>query len=1106
MHRNTLFRRLFTAVFLGLVLVCAAKPQPGDAVQVLEAGQVIQDVLAPDQTTSFLITVSPGQYQTLTIEETDLGLKAQLFDPDGFEEITVGQSQGTGEGVISLSLLGSFGGSYRLNVSRQGKTGGEGRYRLSMSEARAARPEDDKRVTAEKAYAQAEQLADDSSAEALHQRLTKYATALQLWQQIADSGRQAACLAHMGEVYYRLHEPEKALEYLNQALPLSRTADNKRVEAGTLNILARIYASHGEFQRSFEYEEQALALFRTLKNRVGESTVLNNIGVNYERTGESAKALQCYMQVLAVDRALEDRRSEALALNNIGTEYYHLGEPQKALEYLQQGLEVVHTFKDPYMEAAILVDMGAAYDRLGEPQKALDNFQQSLSFSQTVGDSESVALALNNIGFEYMALGEMEKALDFLHRALTIRHNLKDQRREAQTLTGIGSVHSKMGETETALHYYQEALPLARAVSDREGEADVLIDMGDVTLELEGPQKALDFYNQALALYQSVGNIDSEAGARNSLGSAYLQLGEGQKSLEYLNQALQQTESTGDQSQEAMVLYELARAEQKANHLTQALARVTAALDLTEHFRGALSGSDIRTSYLASVRERYELQVALLMQLHHQRPAEGFAAKALEASERARARGLLDLLTESHADIRQGVEPAMLERERSLQEALRAKAGYRIQLLSQKHTEQQAGDLEKEINTLTTEYEETERQIRERSPRYASLTQPQPLTLAEIQHLLDPNTALLEYWLGEEGSFLWVVTGDSLESYSLPKRAEIEAAARQAYTELSVNNPETGGKFTAALSRVLLRGVEHSLLRKRLVIVAEGAVQYIPFAALRTPQGIPLISGHEIVNLPSASTLAVLRREMEGRNAAPRQVAVLADPVFNRNDPRVTGGSAPATPQEGTDTLVRSAKESGLLSLDRLPATRLEAEAIVAQAGKDSSLQALDFDASRQAATSPELGQYRIVHIASHTLLNSRHPELSDIILSLVDQQGRPQDGFLQSHEIFNLKLNADLVVLSACETALGKEVQGEGLIGLTRAFMYAGAPRVVASLWRVPDRATAELMKQFYAAMLGEGLPPAAALRKAQLTLSKERRWSAPYYWAAFTLQGEWK
>ena len=276
-----------------------------------------------------------------------------------------------------------------------------------------------------------------------------------------------------------------------------------------------------------------------------------------------------------------------------------------------------------------------------------------------------------------------------------------------------------------------------------------------------------------------------------------------------------------------------------------------------------------------------------------------------------------------------------------------------------------------------------------------------------------------------------------------------------------------------------------------------------------------MIASHEIAYLPSASVLAELRRAASGRPTQERTTAVLADPVFDETDPRVSRASehpkrdvAPPEPRADAGAeqadVRRSIAETGG-SLERLPFARKEAEAILSLSNK-GGFAALDFNASRATATSSEIGRYRVVHFATHALINSKHPELTGIVLSLVDQQGRPQNGFLAAHDVYNLKLGADLVVLSACRTALGKEIKGEGLVSIVRGFMYAGAPRVVASLWDVRDQAAAELMKRFYRSFLGDGLRPAAALRSAKISMLKEKQWEAPYYWAGFILQGEWK
>jgi CHAT domain-containing protein len=639
----------------------------------------------------------------------------------------------------------------------------------------------------------------------------------------------------------------------------------------------------------------------------------------------------------------------------------------------------------------------------------------------------------------------------------------------------------------------------------------------------------------------------------HNIGAAYDSLGEAQKALDKFNEALSSTRARGERSREAQTLLGIAQVEQKRGNLAQARQSLEQAISIIESIRANISSQELRASFFASRQEFYQSYIDVLMRMQRQNPAASFDALALEVSERARARSLLELLTESRADLRQGIDGSLLERERSLQRLLNAKAVAQDALLNRKHTPAQAEAFAKEIASLTTEYEELRAQIRSSSPKYAALTQPQPLNLKEIQQqVMDPDTLLLEYSLGENASYLFLVSQTSITSHRLPKRVEIEAAARRVRDLLTAPQPQPGDTEAkrqarikesrerywtqaAELSRMLLGPVASQLGRKRLAMVADGALQYIPFAALPAPslgddegrnsgaEPQPLFVEHEIVSLPSASTLATLRRETAGRKPAEKSLAVLADPVFTDDDTRVRRNVGKAGADEktrsadldetdvGFQQMTRSGLETGVIGAEggfgRLLSTRREAAAISALVPERERMQALDFEASRTTALRPELGEYRIVHFATHGMLNNIHPELSGIVLSLVDKEGQPQDGFLRLQDIYNLNLPAELVVLSACQSGLGKEIKGEGLIGLTRGFMYAGAPRVVASLWKVDDRATSELMKRFYQGMLGpERLRPAGALRQAQLSIWKQKQWREPYYWAAFVLQGEWK
>jgi CHAT domain-containing protein len=348
-----------------------------------------------------------------------------------------------------------------------------------------------------------------------------------------------------------------------------------------------------------------------------------------------------------------------------------------------------------------------------------------------------------------------------------------------------------------------------------------------------------------------------------------------------------------------------------------------------------------------------------------------------------------------------------------------------------------------------------------------------------------------------------------VRSWVLPGREEIESRARRVHDLVGRSHQRQVRRETeraiAELSSILL-GPLGAISEPRIAVASDGALQFIPFAALDSG-GRPLVADHEVVHLPSASVLSTLRRELTGRPKAEKALAVIADPVLESGDPRVAhSGSRPVASEPKNGDLVRSAADTGLAAITRLPYTREEAESILALAPREDTLRALDFDASRSTVLEGGLAQFRLVHFATHGILNSRHPELSGLVLSLVDPDGKPVDGFLRLHDVYGLKLRADLVVLSACRTALGEEVEGEGLVGLVRGFMYAGAPRLVATLWDVRDESTAELMKHFYRGLLEEKLSASQALRNAQRRLAAQERFRAPYYWAGFVLQGEWR
>ncbi|WP_413162121.1 CHAT domain-containing tetratricopeptide repeat protein [Capilliphycus salinus ALCB114379] len=851
-------------------------------------------------------------------------------------------------------------------------------------------------------------------------------------------------------------------------------------------------------------------------------------GLNHYRQGTGA-ALRLAIEQLEIAlklwREQGDFTQEATTLQFLGLIHSDLGEYQAALNYYRQVLQLLPELSQPeYWEAPILELSAEVYFRWGEYQKALEAYEKAYSLRQQIGIESAQAATLNSIGLVYYDLGELDRALKYYQQAQSLlqrSENSGDLKTTALILNNIGQVYSEQGELEKAKETYEQALNYWRALPSQSdirnirGQAATLNNKGYIFAQSNQLQIAQQTYNEALPLWQKIGDRTREASTLNNLCYVDFKQGNLAQALEICTQSLQIRQTVGDKSKEPLSLYYIAQIQREQGQLEAAVQTIETALEIIEDLRTKVDRQDLRTSFFASKQEYYQFYIDLLMQLHKQNPEKGFDGLALQASERAKARSLLEILAESGGEVTSGIDPKLLEEKKQLQQQLSALEQLRVRLLSGEHTEEQRITINGEIDNLLQQYRTLLSEIRATSPHYAALTQPQPLTLGEIQQqILDSETVLLEYSLGENRSYLWVVTPNSIESYELPGREEIETKVTAFRDSFLLPNQrirrtlaENAGK---ELAEMILPESE-KLSQKRLLIVADGVLQYVPFNALPTPGTLileedwtPLIVSHEIVTLPSASTLAVLRQEIKGRTPAPKALAIVADPVFSYQDERVKN-VAPEKAKSLSPELERSARESGVL-FDRLPFTEKEAERILDLIPTVNSTKQFGFSARREFVTSQQMSQYRILHFATHGLLNSETPELSGLVLSLVDKTGEPLNGFLRLYDIFNLNLSAELAVLSACETGLGENIKGEGLVGLTRGFMYAGAPRVVVSLWKVDDQATSELMVKFYQRMLQQNLSPVAALRVAQIDMWQQNKWSSPYFWAAFTLQGEWQ
>ena len=1062
-----------------------ARQEPGAVTrtQRLEPGATVTQQIALDEKHLYTISVAPGQFLRFMIEPAGVDLAVALAAPDGRPLVTIDSARS--RAPASISIEADAGGDYTLTARAVKEVPSAGTYAVRV-EVRAPTAQDRSRVEAERLMREAVPVATDGAK--AEQAIATFAQALALWREVGDRYEEAQALYWTGRAHQRLSQPSNALEFFERALAIDREIEARAQEGVVLNTMGMAYNALSRHDKAIEVLDEAVAIGRELNDRDDQAMALNNMGIAYTNLSRNEKAIEVLEQALALNRALKNRAREASALNGLANANRQMNRYDRALEYYLQAVALHRETGNRFDEGQTLANVAIVYHQTGRYDRALTYYEQALAIHKEVKNRTGEGIVLNNMGIAFMDMGRDEAAIESLEQALAIAREVKRRGGEANSLQNLGNAHRNLKRYEQALEYYGQALAMQREVKNRMGEGSLLNNLGGVAHSLRQYDKAIEYSQQALAIAREV----------------------------------------KERADEAAALRNLARTERDRGNLARARSLLEQDLAINEALRADIYNPLSRATYFATQQGALDTYIDVLMRLHAASPTERFDVLAFESSERARARSLLELLTEAGAGIRQGVDVALLDRERALALEVNRKGAEQAQLLARAHTPEQAAAMNKAITELESEYQHTQAQIRRTSPRYAAIAQPEPLALREIQaQVLDPETLLLEYSLGEDRSYIWAVGTDLVSSHELPNREEIQKASRELLDLLTTRRDHSGlSEAARRLSEMVLRPVASRLPGKRLLVVADGALQYVPFAMLPIPRVVagaaaastPLVVEHEIVTLPSASTLSVIRKELASRKPAARTLALVADPVFSADDGRVSKASrlpAPAKPVLAPEAETRllahlaaspTATSDAPLTIPRLPFTRQEADRIRAVASHAETFVATDFKASKETVLGAELGSYRYVHFATHGYLDSERPGFSALVLSMVDEQGNPQDGFLRANEVFNLTLPAELVVLSACQTGLGKEIRSEGLVGLTRGFMYAGAARVVVSLWSVSDKATSELMAKFYEKMLKERQRPAAALRAAQVEMWRQKPWQAPYYWAAFTLQGEWR
>jgi CHAT domain-containing protein/tetratricopeptide (TPR) repeat protein len=880
--------------------------------------------------------------------------------------------------------------------------------------------------------------------------------------------------------------------------------------------LASFRANQGAIEEELGGLAELLQSLTSSGDRERVARVLSRIGDVYLETQQFEPAMDSFRRSLALAADVGDSRTEMLAASRIGIVDQQQGRYREALDWYERGLAVSREMGDRQSEGRMLGLLADLQAELAEYPDAIASFSEAIAIARAAEDRGSEAQQLASLGSVYIALGDADKAVEHLERALVLARDLGDRGIEQEFLSRLGLAHEKKGELREALVAYEESARVAQGLSDREAEATRLGYAGNVYARLGDSAEALRHYQQGLGIAREIGTIAVEAEISNDLAALRLKLGDIAESIELHLRALSIGETTRNLPLVFRAEAGLGAALDRRGETAGALDHYRRAIESVEAVRGKIDLAQERAAFFQDKVEAYRKAVDLLLRLEEADPTRGHAVEAFRYSERARARAFLDLMAEARLNVEAGIAPELLARQRELGQRLSEIQSRLIGAHSAKAAPAEIAALERALERADDDSLSLSREVRRLYPHYAELQYPEPPPLAEVQKLLGEKTLLLEYLVGEEGSFLFAVRRDGYRVARLPAGPRLREAVSRLREAVSRPDRAALSTYVSLAKRLhdelVLPAKDIAGQVEEIVVAPDDILHYLPFELLLTttppsafrsdPRHLPyLIRDFRVSYLPAAGILPTLGRAMPPETPR-KDLLALGDPSYDRRE------SVPG--REGEAPLRSAFERERPWMLRRLAHSRDEVTRIASLYPKDGVDLLLGDEATEENLKADgRLGRYRILHLAAHGLLNESRPQFSGLVVSLPQAGpaalGRAhEDGLVQVYEIFNMKLNADLVVLSACETGLGQEIRGEGVVGLTRAFLYAGTPAVVVSLWKVADASTAELMVRFHHRLQGGDRSPSEALRRAQLDLVDGTGFAHPYYWAPFVLVGK--
>lgn len=958
---------------------------------------------------------------------------------------------------------------------------------------------------------------------------------------------QGAFNHNIGFLCEGLGRYEKALSHYKQAAELSRRIGDRVGEGQTLNNMGLIYKKTYRYETAIDYYNEALEIFREIGERLGESITLRNIGLVQLHLGRYDQALTCFQGALALTQEIGNYRWEAKNLANIGTVYKNLGQYTRALAYQKNALEMTQKIGDRNEEGNALGNIGLLYDYMGRYDEALYYYQQAMEIAREIGDKRDEGTALNNIGIVYDMLNQYDRALTYCEQALFIKKEIGELQGQGQVLNSIGVVYRHLGQHDQELSYYQKSLAISKEIGDRVGETVGLGNIGMVYADLGKYETALSFQQQALTAAKELGDRFGEGEIYFSIGGVYRKSGQYEKAHQSFSESLGLCKEVGAPESLWRALAGLGGIEVRLKRYGSAVSHYERSLDTIESMRSGLTEKEAKTSFMRNKLFVYDEFIELLQMLHGKFPEKGYDRKSFEIFERKQGRVFLEEMGKSGARNFAGLPETVRQKENDLENQL---ATVQADLVSEKskldkdRNAERIGSLEGRRAALKAEKEKLEQEIKTEYPDYHALKYPQPVNLEGLQkEVLKPGEAMLLYGVMREQSCLWAVTK---ADYGLFTVADGEATL-QGKIDAFRKGPDSvikaiqKGTTQAKLERTISRS-QHRINQaaqdlyqtllpdrarkmiagvKTLYVIPTGPLYGLPFEALvtqvdssQTPRY--LVEDHAVIYLSSASLLKTIREAQQRRKETPPYpFLAFAHPVYR--DSAETDKRKESLQSKGIVT-TNSLRNSAYLDLMggvflELPETEIEAREIKAilKAPDGSGPLQLRQNASRSRVLAlnqnGQLDDYRYVVFSCHGILPGEVNRIAQpaLVLSNPDPQTNTE-GYLTMADVFGIKLNADMVTLSACNTGRGKAEKGEGVRGLTRAFMYAGTPAISVTLWSVESQSARKLSTGLYG-NLQESKNRAEALRQIKLRLIKGEEgelFRHPFFWAPMVIFGD--